>query len=210
MKRINTLAVMLSLFALMNAQNIVQNHYDDNPTALTEDGETQEELNRFRTGGFSLEYMGVEDAWGLNTRGNCWGFELGFSMIHGKENDYISSNTQTRIDLGYAPRYWFNKTFFIEGTIGVGYYWSSVRLTNTSSYWHSTSYGGYYATSYDYQDIKDDDFYMTISPRIGVKCFKLWDLDWAIVAGYRWDFYEFKTKKENTLDYFTVGLTIVW
>lgn len=59
------------------------------------------------------------------------------------------------------------------------------------------------------EEEKNGEFGLFLTPRLGVKLFNIGGDYLSLVGGYRWDFNEFKFKKEYTRDYFTIGLSWV-
>ena len=146
------------------------------------------------TSGCSFDYLGIEDAFGLSYNLIFNHLLLNFRMVSGDTNSVVTSNEAWSAGVGYNYRYWLAKSLYIEGQAGVEYAHATLEYKDSNR-----------------KTVKDSngDFGLFLSPRIGLNLFKLWDCDWGVVAGYRWDFNKFKFSKEYTSDYFTIGLSIV-
>lgn len=193
-------AVMLLGTLTVNAQNVVCNNYEDTDIKPLTDTETAVDMNEYKQWGITLEYLAVKKGWGLNMRSKFYNFEWDLSAQFGNTNDIVTDNSSLHIDLGYAPRYWFSTYFFIEGYVGVGYASGSIT---TKTPVIKTSSKGYTYSSSETTETKNHNFYLSLTPRIGVRISK----SWAIQAGYRFDFAKFKFDKEYRADYFTIGVT---
>lgn len=142
-------------------------------------------------GGLEFVYQAID-----NTN-----FAMGYDVLFGNFSvNFVVANPDLpsgytgefyRIGAGLNQRYWYDKAF-VEVGIGVEYTYSKVE----------SGYGS------NKIKVKSDYEGLYFTPRIGVKLFQLWKMEWGIVAGYRWDFNKFKFKKEYTDDYFTIGLAL--
>lgn len=192
------LAMMISASVTISAQNIAQNYSNEQDITSSNELSAQEtHTPRGRSGGISIDYMAVEKATGVGVHGVIKNVGFGLSYIFGETGGGVSSNLIARVDIGYNPQYWFNKYFFIDGYIGVGY-------------WSGTISGHYQSNKkYEHFEEKTNCGFLTLTPRIGL-AFNIGKGAIALKAGYRWDFTKFKFKKENQSDYFTIGLGYLW
>lgn len=147
-------------------------------------------LNQPQEGGYEIAYEAVENGWGIGMNGTISYFVFGYDLLERKRGDYFSSNDGYEIYIGGNYRYHLADFFYIEGRIIAGYY--------------------HWKTEYKAKDYKEfnnsvDEAFFGISPRAGIKIKKV-----AISAGYRWDWIKMKFKKENCLDRFTIGLTLMF
>jgi len=143
--------------------------------------------------GFDMSYQAIEHGFGM---GIGWVFSpvvINASFISGDTNKYVTKNEGWRVGLGGNYRFWIAKPLFIEAQAGVEY--THVTLeTKVNGQKDKNSEG---------------NFGMFLTPRIGLKLFKLWDANMGIIAGYRWDFNKFKFDKDYTDKYFTIGICAV-
>lgn len=189
MKKIVFFAFALFFAITVNAQKVLTDDVDSTATVTTSTAHGHDEEVNYLNGGGGLDYMAVEDGFGLGLNFVLGHVLVDFSAVS-QGNDYYDADIYT-IGVGGQYRYWFNKTLFIEGRAGIHYRHGTVK--------------------WKVEDEKESKgkFGMFITPRIGLKLFKVGGDYLALVAGYRWDFNEFKFNKENTADYFTVGLSWV-
>ena len=190
--------VVFGLFCMLSstqAQKVIKTDVNrtetiSKPTNGTEAAGESTDL----TGGASLEYLGIEDGFGLSYNLIIDHFLLSGRLISGETNSVVKSNEAWSVGVGYNYRYWLAKYLYVEGQAGVEYTHATLEYKDSNK-----------------KTVKDSngDFGLFLTPRIGLKLFKLWDTDWGVVAGYRWDFNKFKFSKENTSDYFTIGLSVV-
>lgn len=190
MKKIVFFAFALFFAVTVNAQKVVTDDVDNTATTTTSTAHgNDEEVNYMNSGG-GLDYMAVDDGFGLGIN-YVFGHVLVDLSYVSQGNDYYDSSCYT-IGVGGQYRYWFNKTLFIEGRAGIHYRYGTFEF------------------KLEDEKTSDGKFGMFITPRIGLRLFKVGGNDLSLVAGYRWDFNEFKFNKENTADYFTVGLAWVF
>ena len=147
-------------------------------------------LNQPQEGGVEFAYEAVENGWGLGMNWTISYFVLGYDFLEGKKGDSFSRNDGYEIFIGGNYRYHLADFFYIEGRIIAGYY-----------HWKTE----YKAKGYKDLNNSVDEAFFGISPRAGIKIKKV-----AISAGYRWDWIKMKFKKENCLDRFTIGLTLIF
>lgn len=147
-------------------------------------------LNQPQEGGVEFAYEAVENGWGLGLNWTVSYFVFGYDFLEGKKGDSFSRNDGYEIFIGGNYRYHLADFFYIEGRIIAGYY-----------HWKTEF------KAKDYKDLNNsaDEAFFGISPRAGLKYKKV-----AISAGYRWDWIKMKFKKENCLDRFTIGLTLIF
>ena len=147
-------------------------------------------LNQPQEGGVEFAYEAVENGWGLGMNWTVSYFVFGYDFLEGKKGDSFSRNDGYEIFIGGNYRYHLADFFYIEGRIIAGYY-----------HWKTEF------KAKDYKDLNNsaDEAFFGISPRAGLKYKKV-----AISAGYRWDWIKMKFKKENCLDRFTIGLTLIF
>lgn len=190
MKKFVLFAFALFVAVTVNAQKVLTDDVDNTATTPASAAHgNNEEVNHLNSGG-GIDYMGVDDGYGIGINYALNYFLLDFNYVS-QENDYLESSCYT-IGLGGQYRYWFNKILFIEGRAGLYYRYGTVEL------------------KLEEEKESDGNLGMFITPRVGLRLFKVANSDLALVAGYRWDFNEFKFNKENTVDYFTVGLSWVF
>lgn len=200
-----TLALTLANINI-NAQ-VIEGHQTPNNSSNTKN---KIEHNR---SGMEFEYQGIDK-----------GFGLGFNLVI--KNIYLSAATISFDDIenvkrnssgwnvgaGYNYRYYLAKMLYIEGRAGIGYehvsteYPAGEKVTEH----HSPSIGDWESTTTEWKKDSNGEFFLSVSPRIGLKLFRIWGSDFNIAAGYRWDFIKFKFGKENTIDYFTVGASFTF
>lgn len=174
---------------------------DKSATTITNDG---------KANGFSIEYMGIEKATGINMDLGIGYFSISGGYVFGETNDNVTDNNSWHIAVGANYRYWLHKRIFIEGKIGIGYSHSTFKMKYTTGYKTDYIMNGKYSynkPTYETSEESSGDVFGYITPRIGFNVGKIWDTQWAIVAGYRWDALKFKFDKDNTRDYFTIGIT---
>ena len=190
--------VVLGLFCMLTstqAQKVIKT--DVNRTETTSKSTNGTEAageSADLTSGCSFDYLGIEDAFGLSYNLIFNHLLLNLRMVSGDTNSTVTSNESWSVGVGYNYRYWLAKSLYIEGQAGVEYAHATLKYKDDNK-----------------KIVKDSngDFGLFLSPRIGLNLFKLWDCDWGVVAGYRWDFNKFKFSKEYTSDYFTIGLSVV-
>ena len=197
------LKLALSILAMMltastaSAQDIVQDYETDKSISISSSSMSpaQEDNTPQINMGFGIDYLAVEKATGVGIHYVIKNVGVGVSFIFGETEGEISSNIIGRVDIGYNPQYWFNKNFFVEGYIGVGY-------------WSGTISGHDPYNNVHFEENTKCGF-LTMTPRIGLAV-NIGKGGLALKAGYRWDFTKFKFKKENQADYFTIGLVWFW
>lgn len=123
------------------------------------------------------------------------------------ENDKFKAAQRFDFHLGGNYRYYFlENMFYIEGRLLVGYrHYFQKYLAGVREIRHETGFG----RVYDSYSVEEDiwktygkgNMYVGASPRIGMDVGGI-----TLVAGYRWDFMDFKFDKEHKSDFFTVGL----
>lgn len=142
--------------------------------------------------GIGFDYMAIENTsggFGINLIFD--GFLLNFKTVKGDTDSYVTKNKSWGVGIGGNRRCWLSKYFFVEGQFGVEYVHSSLKYKVDKNKTTKDSNG---------------DLGLFVTPRIGIKLGK----GLGIVAGYRCDFAKFKFNKENTSDYFTVGISWIW
>lgn len=195
MKRILSLAVLAIAFIISaNAQTAYAN--DNNSQAKIEDGQSvitnSDDKNEKSRSGMDFSYHAVENGFGLGFSMIFDYVVLNFSSISGDTDKYITKNDAWRAGLGGNYRYWIANFIYAEGQAGIEYSHASLE---------------YKIDSKNKKKESDGNIGLFVTPRIGLKLFKLWDIDWGVTAGYRWDFNKFKFDKEHTDDYFTIGIS---
>lgn len=209
--------ITLIVFALAftnigtKAQVVVEDNINGENQVSNNVTNTKDEIEQ-KNSSVEFDYLNIEKGFGL-------GMNFVFNHIlvtcatnSGNENnDYFRNASGWYAGLGYNYRYYFSNSFFIEGRAGVAYYHGSYEYkTETSSNKTRNAplqLGKDKTSSTKWEKESNGEFGMFISPRIGLKLFKIWGNDLNVVAGYRWDFQKFKFKKENTADYFTAGIS---
>ena len=189
MEKIITIVCALFLtLGSVNAQKVIKDNIDGSAANSENLAKVNEGLDL--NSGFGIEYQGIEDGFGMGMNLVINHFVLSGSMYSLDTNGYIETNEGWKLGAGYNHRHWFNKSIYIEGTVGVQYWNHKMEI--------------------DGEEDSNGEFGLFVTPRVGLKLFKIWDTDWAINAGYRWDFNKFKFSKDYTSDYFTIGLTAVF
>lgn len=189
MKKIVFSAFALLFAVTMNAQKVLTDDVDNTATTQMSTAHgNNEEVNYLNSGG-GVDYLVIEDGFGLGL--NMAFKHLLIDLTYASQGDNNYDLSAYTIGIGGQYRYWFNKSLYIEGRAGVQFRHASVELKD-----------------YD-EKASSDKFGLFITPRIGLKLFKIGGNDLSLVAGYRWDFNEFKFKKDYISDYFTIGLAWV-
>ena len=161
--------------------------------------------------GFDFSYLAVDDGWGLGGDLLMGHFALGFKYIGGEENDYMKSNTSWILSAGYNHRFWLGEFFYIDARAGLQYMKSSYEMyAGTKTITNTIGYGSnrkeYSYTVEVWEDGGDDGFGLYFTPRVGLALGK----SFAISAGYEWNFADFKFDKEHRIDYFTIGMSLIF
>lgn len=195
MKRFFSLAVFVIAFVFYAHAQIV-NANDNNIRVKGEDGKNvvtkSDGNNEHGQSGFDLSYLAVENGFGLGFSMIFNYVVVNFSGIIGDTDKYITKNNAWRAGIGGNYRYWFVNFLYAEGQAGVEYSHASIE---------------YKIDKNNKEKDSDGNVGLFVTPRIGLKLFKLWDIDWGITAGYRWDFNKFKFDKDHTDKYFTIGIS---
>lgn len=200
-------------FASMSvkAQVVVQDNINEGNQTSKVSPNDKDDIEQ-KNSSVEFDYLAVEKGYGLGVNFVFNHILLTYATTSGNENnEYLKNVSGWYIGLGYNYRYYFSKSFFIEGRAGVAYYHGSYEYKTTTSSNKTRNaplqYGKDKTSSTKWEKESNGEVGMFISPRIGLKLFKIWGNDLNIVAGYRWDFQKFKFKKENTADYFTAGIS---
>lgn len=124
-----------------------------------------------------------------------------------EEGDFQHKNTQ-RFDahIGGDYSYFFGPNFFIEGRLILGYAHAFHKyLVGMKTEEHISGFGRIEKKNREQHEVwktwGEGDIYVGVTPRIGLKFDNV-----SIVAGYRWDFAQFKFDKDHRGDYCTIGL----
>lgn len=189
MKKFLFFACALFIAATVDAQKVITD--DVNRTATTQISTAHghdDEVNYLNSGA-GIDYQSIENGYGigLNFAFKYLLVDLSFGSA---DNDYIDVSSWSA-GIGGQYRYWFNKWLYIEGRAGVQYLHATAKVKEGD------------------EKESNGDFGLFLTPRLGVKLFKLGSDYLSLVGGYRWDFNKFKFKKEYTSDYFTIGLSWV-
>lgn len=189
MKKFLFFACALFITATVDAQKVISD--DVNRTATTQISTAHghdDEVNYLNSGA-GIDYQSIENGYGigLNFAFKYLLVDLSFGSA---DNDYIDVSSWSA-GIGGQYRYWFNKWLYIEGRAGVQYLHATAKVKEGD------------------EKESNGDFGLFLTPRLGVKLFKLGSDYLSLVGGYRWDFNKFKFKKEYTSDYFTIGLSWV-
>ncbi len=189
MKKFLFFACALFIAATVDAQKVITD--DVNRTATTQISTAHghdDEVNYLNSGA-GIDYQSIENGYGigLNFAFKYLLVDLSFGSA---DNDYIDVSSWSA-GIGGQYRYWFNKWLYIEGRAGVQYLHATAKVKEGD------------------EKESNGDFGLFLTPRLGVKLFKLGSDYLSLVGGYRWNFNKFKFKKEYTSDYFTIGLSWV-
>ena len=196
MKNLAVIILALCSFGIANAQVVVENDYEgslittnENNTTSSKNGTSMAEESSNLLNSIDISYQAIDNGFGLGWTGIINNFMFNVSWLSGDTDKYVTKNSGWRAGIGGNYRYWLTNFLYAEGSAGVEYSHYSVeyKVDNKTS------------------KESDGDFGLFVTPRIGVKLFKIANDYYGIVAGYRWDFNKFKFKKENTDDYFTIG-----
>lgn len=183
-----TTVLAFALGTYTSAQIVITNDYST-PNNETNDIYSQEsksnEIEQTQ-GGMDVQYHAIENGWGIGLNYVISGFVLGFDYLFGKKNDYIRNNGGMEFYIGGNYRYRIIENFYVEGRVLAGYY-----------YWKTE-----YNSKTNLENDSANKLYLGLSPRIGLQFGS-----WAISAGYRWDYIDFKFDKDHCLDRFNIGLT---
>ncbi|MBO7590299.1 MAG: hypothetical protein J6T05_01765 [Prevotella sp.] len=217
------LFAVLASCMTMNANTIINNENESNANngSMEINQSTTSSTDDTYAGGLDIDYYGVEKGWGVGVEVHK-GFLLGFIYNHGETNDYVTSNYSWGMHLGYNYRYWIiPNSLYIEGRFGVGYADAKLEITTTTTKTRTTEgryIAGHYleGKTYTYEEKQKEnlggsDFYLMMSPRIGLNLFKFKNGGGvALTGGYRWTFTKFKFDKEHKADYFSAGICIIY
>ncbi len=190
-----------------NAQTVISNDYGSTTTEKSAGNQTShvDEIE-YRYSGMDYSYVGMEDAWGIKMNFLIKGFLAGYKFIFGKTDNYLTTNDVWTIDLGYNYRHWLSKSFYIEGRAGLQYIHTNLEYKTTTRAGYYTKYSNMYQKkSSSSEKISEGNVGLFLAPRIGLALGN----SFAISAGYEWNFLEFNFDKAHTLDYFTVGISIL-
>lgn len=183
MKKFFILAMMaLAVGMSANGQTVITNDYGSPITGTDVQKSGSDELEQSQ-GGFDVQYNAIENGWGIGIDYVVSNVLFGYDYLFGKTNDYVNTNNGMEIYLGGNYRYRIIENLYVEGRAMIGYY-----------YWKTEFKGG--------GDDSANKVFLGFSPRVGLQFGK-----WAISAGYRWDYVDFKFDKEHCLDRFNIGLT---
>ena len=166
------------------------------------------------TGGFAIDYLtdGDFNGVGLNWAGRYFVVDGGYSSY----SEGGVSTSSWNVGIGGHYRYWFNKWLYCEGNLGVFYGNTSfeyeVEEVRTMHYdTPALGEGDRTYTATRTEEDSDGGFGLFLTPRLGVKIFTLKNGNaLSLVAGYRWNFGDFKFDKEHTSDYFSIGIAGVF
>ena len=187
MKRMFLSAIMATAFLFgANAQTVITNDYSS-PITQAEGQQIDNSDDEKSSASFDLSYQGIENGFGLGMTWVFNHFAINFSWLEGDTNQYITKNEGWRAGIGLNYRHWLSDFFYIEGQAGIEYTHATLKMKGGDKY-------------------SDGDFGLFLTPRIGIPLINISDGKLGIVAGYRWDFNKFKFSKENTADYFTIGI----
>ena len=189
MKKILFFACALFVAATADAQKVITDDVNRTTTTQTSTAHGHDEEVNHMNSGTGVDYMAIEEGFGigLNFAFDYLLIDLSFGSA---DNDYIDVSTWSA-GLGGQYRYWFNKWLYIEGRAGVQYLHATAKIKGGD------------------EEEKNVEFGLFLTPRLGVKLFNIGGDYLSLVGGYRWDFNEFKFKKDYTRDYFTIGLSWV-
>lgn len=203
---LSTLAVLVMGLSA-NAQTVISNDYRSTTTEKSVSNQAiQIDEKEYRYSGTDFSYVGVENAWGMKMNFIIRGFLAGYKFIFGKTNDYITTNDVWTIDLGYNYRHWLSKSFYIEGRAGLQYIHTNLEYETATRAGFYTKYSNMYQKkSSSSEKISEGNIGLFLAPRIGLALGE----SFAISAGYEWNFLEFNFDKAHTLDYFTVGISVL-
>ena len=226
MKKVSLMLLgMLGFCLILNAQTVITNNYGSNTktnslgtnnSSTTAQNSSSAADDDSRMGGVDVDYYGVEKGWGIGVEAHN-GFLIGFMYSQGETNNYTWG-----MHLGYNFRYWIvPNTLYIEGRFGVGYADAKLEITTTTTKTRTTEgryIAGHYleGKTYTYEEKQKEnlggsDFYLMMSPRIGLNLFKFKNGGGvALTGGYRWTFTKFKFDKEHKADYFSAGICIIY
>lgn len=202
LKRMALLAIGLGLHLGMNAQ--------ENLTALADTtGTKSTQQPTGSSGGGLLEYLGIDNGFGMGLNFRIKYVMVGYGYTSGKTDTYITENNGWNISAGGDYQHWLGKWFYVEGAAGLGYFHGKTKTREESGEERYYSQGSYHTRpTYETKTHKNGEVGLFINPRIGIKLFnsKKGNGSWALTASYRWNFLKFKFKKGYINDYFTVGL----
>ena len=157
---------------------------------ISTSGSTQPDLNQYQKNGTDIMYHAIEDGWGIGVNFvSPYYFLLGWDYYFRKKGEALSTNSGMELYIGGNYRYYLTEVFYIEGRIVAGYYHWEIKFKGKAN---------------EAFDSKVNEAFVGLSPRAGLKFGKV-----ALSAGYRWDWIKMDFKKENCLDRFTIGLTII-
>lgn len=142
-----------------------------------------------QAGGTDVMYHAIENGWGIGLDFVISYFLFGYDYHFGKKGETLITNMGMELYVGGNYRYHVTDYFYIEGRIVAGYYNWEIKFKGKEN---------------EAFDSKVNEAFVGLSPRAGLKFGKV-----AISAGYRWDWIKMDFKKENCLDRFTIGLTII-
>lgn len=190
------------------AQSVVSENIHEEETQKNENESKVKRLNS----GIEFEYLAIEKGFGLGVNLVFKNILVSFVSTSGDSNNNVKNISGWNLGAGYNYRHYFTNFLYIEGRAGVGYYHGSYeyRVESSKTRYTPSQHGKNNTTSTKWEKESNGEFGVFISPRIGIKLFKLWGSDLSAVAGYRWDFQKFKFNKENTADNFTIGLSFTY
>jgi len=195
MKKLFLSAIMaLTMGAVAQAQIVSSTSRGINSQPQEEKKTT---TNENSGGGFNFDFLGVEKGWGLGMDFGFSHFLIGWGMMNGETNDYVTDNSAFDVHIGGMYRYFIpNSPVYIEGRALFGVNFGTLKYKTVSGY---SKYG---TARYTTNKNNSTDVFLGLTPRIGVNIFK----NVGISVGYRWDFVKFKFDKESTRKFFTVGI----
>lgn len=185
------LFILCTLFLSFNVSSYAQVLISNNSTTVTTSNQNQNiqyvvsNNDNNPKAGIGFEYLFIEDGWG-------WGINwlpldnwfLNYSMNYGDTNDYIKSNNALKLATGYNGRYWFNDHIYLDGAIGIEWWYSSIDCDGADN------------------DSSSSELALMFAPKIGLNL----GSNICVNIGYRWDFNKFKFDSDYIHDYCTVGL----
>ncbi len=208
MKKLFLAVCALCLALSVQAQKVVTDNIHGTKADVVEKKRQDNIKGKVKPSGAGIEYVALKEGFGLNYNAVVKHVLVDFSFGFGKTESPIIGNFSYNIGLGGNYRHWIGNVFYVEGRAGVAYYHSKIEMTEKTYLRTDTTPSGMRIDKYDYSTkvLKNGDFGLFVSPRIGVKLFN----GLAISAGYRWNFLDFKFKEGYISDYFSVGVTILY
>lgn len=180
------LSVALGLKA--NSQTVITNDYSSSNSSIQSQNFTSDEDIQEQGSDLAVNYHAIKDGWGISMDMVMSYFVLGYGMYWGDKGDYLSTNDGFEIYIGGNYRYHLTKNLFFDARVLGGYYSWTSKMKGSSA-----------------KEEKIKEGFVGISPLVGLQFGKV-----VITAGYRWDWVKFKFKKENCLDRFTAGVSIIF